>query len=405
MSEPDTSPFAEPKSRRWVWIVPSVLLHLIILVVWLLLPEPEPRQPGERKLTIKEEQAEELQEHLEEANLKQLREKVSALQSIKEEMLRIREREMAQVGNFEAAMVQEAPRDIAGLLRELAGIYASLHEDYDSIGASLEIYREWQPKIRQAAEKDTIEGLRLLPNLKPYWEVHTRDSGNGLYDRFEVAFFETGSVFNAIEVKLEWIDDAKLVESVEALKAPLETAEKQHWELWRAVPSSWKQAGAFKNLTEDLEKTIDTVVRFRQSEIEGKAAAEASIKELEAKIAETEAELETSQAAQQAAAEALESIDRSKDRDAWNAARNEVNRERGRQGQLARDLKNLQRDLSRAPYKPDPQLARAVKSIEGGLTFCAPEPPAPGFMADGRSSHEALMDHLEGLAQSLEVTQ
>ena len=402
MSEPDTSPFSEPKSRRWVWIVPSVLFHLLILVIWLLLPEPEPRKPGERELTIKEEQAEELQEHLEASNLEELREKVSELQSIKAAMARIREKEMAGVVEFEQDMVQEAPQDIAGLLRDLAGIYESVRETYSSIQSSLELFREWQPKIQQAAEEDVIDGLRLLPNLEPYWKS---ENLKGLGDRFEVAFYEVGATLKAIEVKLEWVEDPALARKIAALEDPMETTRELHRETWKAVPSSWKRVGAFNRLTEDLEGTIETVQRFRQGEIEGKAQVAEKREGLEAGIAEAKTELARVSEALKADEAALEKIDRGKERKAWRAKRKEKREHDRAQRQLKRELRDLEKTLSRTKYKPDRRLAREVDQIENGLRRATPEPPSRKMIAETMTQQQEMIARIEDLAKALEVPQ
>jgi|GEM_PF-5088829 len=398
MSDIDASPFSRPKSKLWVWIIPSVLLHLIILVIWLLLPEPEPRQPGERKLTINKEQAEELQEHVEEANLKELRKKVLELQLIKAQMIRIREREMAAVIEFEQDMAQEAPKDVAMLLRELAENFELVRETHVGIESSLELLREWQPKILQAAENETIDGLRLLPNLEPYWI-----SFDGIGDRLEVAFYETNANLNAIDVKLEWIEDASIAEKIEALKGPIEATRKMDREAWGAVPASWKRARSFTLLTEDLDGTIESIERFRLGEIDGKAQVAKKRNEQETRIAEIEAELVRTNEALQSDEAALEEIDRGKSREAWSAKREDVRAHDRAQGQLQRELRDLEKSLSRTEYKQDQRLAREVKRIEDRLQHAVPEPPDQAILTNVMAQQQTMITRLEDLAESLEA--
>lgn len=398
MSDSETSPFTKSKSRHWVWIVPSVVLHLIILIAWLLLPEPEPRQPGERKLTIKEEQAEELQELVEEANVEELREKVSELQKIKETMLRIREDEMAQVSKFEQNMVTEAPKDLAALLREWAAIYSSVSDIYTGTKEKLDILREWHPKISKAAEKDVIEGLRLLPNLELYWA-----GIRGTYDELEAAFYEVAATQKEIEVKLEWIQDPAVGQRIEALKPQAEALETVFHETWRAVPASWKRARSYEFLTEDLEESIETVKRFRQSEIDGKAEAAAKINELEATIAETEAELKRTEAALATEEKQLKKLDRNEEKAAWKAARKASRDYKRKIGSLNQDLRGLERDLQRAPYQPDRGLQRSAQGIKNRLNHAVPEPTDAKILDQAVAEHQAMIDELETFAQSLEV--
>lgn len=400
MSDLVPSPFAETKSKLWIWVALSILLHFVIVSIWLFLPEPEPRQPGERKLTIKEEQAEELQDRVEETNLKELRQKIVELQSIKATMARIREEEIARVAEFEQTMVVEAPQDIAALLMELSDIYVQIHEDYQKIESSLELYREWRPRILKAAEEDTIQGLRLLPKLQPYW-----DSFEGMGDRFEVAFYEIGAINKAIEVKLEWLDDPSIGESIAALEQPLEKTYSMHRKAWSEMPVSWKRERSFSFLIEDLKATIETIERFRQSEIEGKAMAAKKHAELEARIAKTEAELAQVEQSLKTEEAALKKLDKNKNRDSWNASRGAIREYSRTQRSLSNELRNLRRTLDRTQYEPDRQLARSVNTIENRFQHSLPEPPEPTIIDQAMAQQMEMVSQLNALAKSLEDTQ
>lgn len=397
MSGLDTSPFSERKGNRWVWIVPSVLVHVIVLAVWLMLPEAEPRKPGERKLTIKEEQAEELQDHVEEANLEQLREKVSELQSIKARMAQIRGQQMASVSEFEQDMVIEAPRDLARILREWIGIYEAVQADYERIESALNSYAEKAPLIREAAEKEITEGLRKLPQIKDFWS-----SFDGMGDRFEVAFYETAATLRALEVKLEWVSDPAVAARVEALKTPMAAVEEAHHEAWRAVPASWKRERSFARVTEDVEATIATIERFRQSEREGKAAVAQKRAELEAGIVAAEEKLKAVKAALDLANQAFEAIDRSQDREAWSAQRNAVRGYKNEERKLQRELNNLQRSLDRTQYKEDRKLANQVRNINNQFWHALPDLPDRNLIPRSIATQQAFMAELEDFANSLE---
>jgi hypothetical protein len=392
------SPLNEPKTRLWVWVVPSLLLHAVLLGIWLLLPEEEARQPGGRKLTIHEEQAEELQERVEETNLRELREKVARLQSIKAAMVGIRDGKMTGVAGFEQTMVREAPQDVAALLRKLAGIYDQVYKDYETVETGLDLYREWQPNILKAADQDTIEALRILPNLKPYW-----DRFEGMADRFEVAFYETNAVIASIDTKLEWIDDPSVGEKISALAGPMETTHELHREAWEAVPSSWKPEQAFRFLTEDTAATIATIERFRKGEIDGRAEADAKRADLEKRIAEGEEDLARVDQLILADEAALGRMDRNKEREAWNAQRQSIAAHKRTQQKLANELRTLKRTLAGTQYKPDAKLARSVTTIESRLRFCLPEPPDPSVITRAMKQQREMIGHIEALAETLEV--
>lgn len=398
MNDPHPSPFSEPKTRHWVWVVPSILLHLILLGIWLLLPEREPRQPGERKLTIPEEQAEKLQELVEETNLKELREKVSTLQSIKAAMAGIRDGKMAGVEEFERTMEREAPQDVAALLRKLSGIYDQVNEDYETVESSLDLYREWRPKILKAADQDTVDALRLLPNLKPYW-----DRFEGMADRFEVAFYETNAVIESIGAKLEWIDDPAVGERISALADPMEVTRSSHREAWEAVPSSWKLEQSFRFLTENPDETMATVERFRRSEIDGQAEVAGKRGDLESRIKQAEKELAQANQALQADEAVLGKIDRNKEREAWNAKRRSLAEHKRSEQKWNNEIRALKRTLARTSYKPDAQLARSVKTIASRLRHCLPEPPEPSVITRAMRRQREMIAQIEALAGSLEV--
>ena len=398
MNDSSPSPFSEPKSRPWVWVVPSILLHLTLLGIWLLLPDEEPRQPGGRKLTIHEEQAEELQERVEETNLRELREKVAKLQSIKATMVGFRDEKMAGVAVFENTMVREAPKDVAVLLRKLAGMYDQVHKDYESIESGLELYREWQPKILEAADQDTIGALRILPNLKPYW-----DRFEGMADRFEVAFFETNAVIASVGAKLEWIDDPTVIEQISALAEPMETTHSLHRDAWEAVPSSWKLDQAFHFLTDDLAATVATIEQFRKGEIDGRAEVAAKRTDLEKRIAEAEQEMTRIDKTLQTDELALGRFDRNQEREAWNAKRQAIAAQKRTQQKLANELRTLNRTLAGTHYKPDAKLARSVNTIESRLRACLPEPPEPSILTRTMTQQREMIERIEALAKTLEV--
>jgi hypothetical protein len=397
MSERETAPFSKPKSKRWVWIVPSIFLHLAILIIWLLLPESEPRRPGERELTIKEDQAEALQRHVEDANLEALQSKISELQSIKAAMVRIRDEKMVHVIDFERSMVDEAPRDVATLLGELAGVYESVYDTYLAIRAAVDMYAEQMPPIREAADIDTIAGIRALPRLESFYNRF-----DGVSDHFEVAFYETGSIVRAIDIKLEWINESQLAERVEALAPQMETTFSTHRDAFESIPYSWKREASFRELTDNMEERIAEVEAFRKSESEGQAEIARKRAELSEKIAEAEAGLAQTIPALESAEIAFGGLNRNENREAWLDMRKSVRDHRQSKQALEKSLRDANKMLTRTTHRPDHQLSQRVNRIESRLEHALPPAPDRGLLTRAMTEQQTIILHLEELVKSME---
>lgn len=216
----DPSPFAEPKTNRLVWIVPSVLLHLVILAVWLSLPEEPPRRPGERKLTINRSQAEQLQQHVEDANLVMLHSKVSELQAIKQAMAGIRENQMERLRAFEEEMVVAAPKDAATLFTQFISSQQMLIDAYQELVETVTRLNTEMPRAeKRMSENQEADALAILLKIKPLWDQV--DTLIGVLDEqtsISFALISTG------EVKLEWIEDPAIAAELAGLKSSLEEA-------------------------------------------------------------------------------------------------------------------------------------------------------------------------------------
>jgi hypothetical protein len=103
--------FDQKPGNRMVWIVPSILLHLAVLALWLLMPEKE-RVIEERKVVINKQQAEQLQRFVKDANLQELQVEVGLLQDIKQQMDQIRQQEIVTLKSFTKEMQTDLPEDI-----------------------------------------------------------------------------------------------------------------------------------------------------------------------------------------------------------------------------------------------------------------------------------------------------
>lgn len=111
--------FDEKPASRMVWILPSVLLHVVVLAIWISLPEEEPRIQEDRELVIKSEQAEQLKEFVEDANLQELRLEVSRLQEIKDAMNQIRSEQLTVLKDFEKEMQGTMKGDANAVVKQL----------------------------------------------------------------------------------------------------------------------------------------------------------------------------------------------------------------------------------------------------------------------------------------------
>ncbi|MDQ8209252.1 hypothetical protein QEH52_17125 [Coraliomargarita sp. SDUM461003] len=222
MSDRDSdSPFADPPNNRLVWIVPSVLLHLVVLVVWLLLPDEAPRERPDRELTINSRQAQQLQQHVEDANLKVLRAQVEELQTIKLAMSEIRDRKMAQLREFEKRMVVNAPRESFELFTRLLSSQSdalAAHKKLLELRSSSEQLTETlQPSLKIETAKELIPQLQELQQI---WadgleqtRILTRETAQAL------------AMMNTAENQLAWLRDESVADEFAQLRKLMESAQ------------------------------------------------------------------------------------------------------------------------------------------------------------------------------------
>lgn len=266
MTDSGLSPFTERKSNPWVWIVPSVILHVVILIVWLSMPEPPPRLPGERKLTLQEEQAEQLQQHVEDANLRELRAEVAQMQAIKERMAQIRAEKMQELRSFEEAMLQEAPKDIAGLISELLGVQESVRELTVKTVTTLENIRRASTPVETLLEKDPVAGIRALKDLVP-----VRNEIAGVRDELEEKVNTSRAIAGSIRAKTEWISDADLLNRIDRLLDGVESMNEGMNELNREIGSSvgGRPRRFLNELAEAEESSINTLQAYEEMVTKG----------------------------------------------------------------------------------------------------------------------------------------
>ncbi len=267
------SPFAEKTGNRWVWIVPSVLLHVVVLIVWLLMPEEPPRERPERELTIHSDQAEQLQQHVEDANLRILRAQVAELQTIKQAMAEIRDRRMSDLRKFEENMVVEAPVEATQLFTRLMDSQTQVLKAYQQVlkstQASLKIAAKVEPLLK---EEQIAAALSELRDLQKHWEdaraqadVITRETA------------QTFALVNTGEINLSWLRDDSVQGELTALKQSMETAQSRSHQVVATVSKSF--SGRPSEYLDDLvnrhDEFITLLETFKQDQIDGPKEVEA----------------------------------------------------------------------------------------------------------------------------------
>lgn len=287
MSAPEIdSPFQEKKSNPLVWIIPSVALHVIVLIVWLTLPEEPPRKPTNRKMTINSQQAEQLQQHVEDANLVVLQSQVSELQAIKRAMSQIRENKMDQLRSFEEQMVVVAPKDAIELFGRLLEAQTNIITAYQLMLESAQARVKLEPAAKALLAEVQIEKARpLLIEIKAHWD--------DVRAQMRTVKNETDQIFaliNTADVQLAWILDPSIERQFSDLKAAMEVARQANSKVDSNLNKSFsgRSSDSLKNVVEKGEVYAQTLQRFEQATVDGKLAVEAKRAELQQKMAASE---------------------------------------------------------------------------------------------------------------------
>jgi len=156
--------FDEKPGSRLVWIVPSVILHLLVFMIWFLMPEKEHKEVKSRDMLIKSEQAEQLKQFVEDSNLLELRAEVRRLQDIKQAMASIRAEDMDVLKEFESTMR-------SSLDSEALQVLAGLQECHQAFAAGQTVVMQGVTEI--AAIFDAMQPLvekKDIAAMVPYVE-------------------------------------------------------------------------------------------------------------------------------------------------------------------------------------------------------------------------------------------
>lgn len=244
------------KRKAWVWVVPSVLFHVVLLTVWMRMPEPPPRAPGTREVTIQPEQAEQLQRHVEDANLRLLQAKVAELQAIRAAMGGIRERRMAALREFEGEMVREAPRDILELLAGLVETQQSVRSIQEDLLEAVLKLNERTPAVEAVLKEDPAAGLLILD------EIHAmRQRFGPVIETLEDEFTQTAATLQTMGLRMEWIREEGVMADFEALGVAVGRLELALEQVNREIGSSvgGRNLRALNELVENRDAYVETL--------------------------------------------------------------------------------------------------------------------------------------------------
>ncbi|HBR95692.1 MAG TPA: hypothetical protein DEA90_16165 [Opitutae bacterium] len=261
------SPFHEKKSSRLVWIVPSVVLHVFILIIWLLLPEAPPRKPTDRALMINSAQAEQLQRHVEDANLVALKAQVSQLQAIKGAMAQIRESRMTQLRSFEEQMLVEAPKGAPELFVQLLDAQTSIIPAYQEMLDIVRVSIEKGAEAQVLLEAKRIEAVRpQLVQVKAHW-----DDARMRMDAVERATAQISALVNTADVRLEWVLDPVIEKHFSQLKESIEGAHQANSEVRDDLNRSFfgRSYHYLNDLVKKNERFIWVIETAEQARIDG----------------------------------------------------------------------------------------------------------------------------------------
>ncbi len=391
MSDRETdSPFAEKESNRLIWIVPSVALHLLILLIWLFLPKEPPRLPSERKLTINSEQAEKLQQHVEDANLVMLHSQVTELQAIKKAMAQIRESKMAQLRSFEKEMVTVAPRDAADLFTQLLEAQTKILAAYQQLLEKIQQSEAKSPEVTKQLANDELEAAR--PAL-----IEIESLRNNALSQMNLISNETvrsSALVNSGEVQLSWLLDSSIEHELSDLKQAMQSAQEKGLQVSSNIGQSYsgKAAQALHDATTRMAEYRTTLKDYAAGIAAGKLAVEQQRRDLQQTIAAAEAETRALQQQIERGKAELKSFgkdeqSRAKAREVNDANKRIQGKLRQKEGQLKKDKASLKRIRE---FSPDRELAREVSGIQRSLGSIFTRVPDLALIAEATKAQASV---------------
>lgn len=366
-SDSDISPFAEKKSNTLVWIVPSVLLHGILLVVWLMMPDKPPREPSERKLTINRDQAERLQRHVEDANLVVLHANVSELQTIKKSMAAIREKKLAQLRDFETDRIRQAPVDAADVFTRFLDSQNLLVSTYPEL---LEAIRKAEALVPDAEKAKSGEGLgAVIPILPELRDLRTK--AQSLAQTLDRETSQTFALLNTGETQLEWMSDPAVAGQLAELKTTMDRAGEIKDRIVKSVEGAYGADWAMTEMIDRADDYVESLKRYENYLEKGAADLEAKRVELTESIAALETEIEDIKTRINDARAELKA--KEADKDQLNQL---VKNLRETLDKQSKSLSNDKRELSRLKFVPEKwqvDKAKSIHRVSGNIFKPSPE--------------------------------
>ncbi|MDF3130139.1 hypothetical protein P0Y35_13105 [Kiritimatiellaeota bacterium B1221] len=398
-SEEDYSPFDEEKKNRMVWIVPSVLLHVIFLIVWLSLPEEPPRKPSTRKLIINSQQAEQLQQHVEDANLLVLHSKVSELQDIKQAMAKIRDNKMNQLRSFEQEMIEVAPRDARDLFHQFMSAQMLIIQNYQELLETINQSESRSIPLADLIEEKNLEAL--MPSLFEIDDLHTlaHQKLTAVQEQSDISF----ALVNTGEVQLDWIENPAVMHELAELKQAMSGAREAKNKVFSNVKSAYggKPEQALNRLTEVPDDFIQTLKDYEQHLLDGQAELEKKQTELSGKIADSENKVLELETQIKSAETQLKTMENGKEK---NALTQNLKKLRGQLKSAKRKVGDQKKAYGRLKFSPDRKLGNKYKAIHAYMDNLFTKSPQTEWITQAlqaqRQVAEASKALLETLAQS-----
>ncbi|MCC5843059.1 MAG: hypothetical protein JJU05_02280 [Verrucomicrobia bacterium] len=256
--KPGDTPFAEPESRRWIWIVPSVLLHVLILGVWLMQPEKPPRDPAPRRLTVTREQAESLQQHVEDANVVLLRQNVSELQAIKTAMASIRDSRMERLRDFETVRVREAPLEAMDTFNRFLALQPTIIGLYQELKDAILVAEAETPDAETARTGEGLEAA--MPALRELGGLR----GNVLSIQRTLAreMSQALALLNTGETQLEWMTRPEVAGKRSELNLAMERAVALMEQLSGSVNAAYDAGWALTEVLRNANMFVNRLKRY-----------------------------------------------------------------------------------------------------------------------------------------------
>jgi hypothetical protein len=400
MSSPEIdSPFKETKSKPLVWIIPSVVLHLVVLIVWLTLPEEAPREPTSRKMTINSAQAELLQRHVEDANLVVLQAQVTELQAIKQAMAQIRDNKMAQLRLFEQQMVMEAPQDATDLFTRLLESQATILTAYQQMLESVRASMAIQTTAKVLLENKQIEDVRpQLIEFKALWD-DAKSQMRIAKDQIAQSF----ALINTAEVTLEWVSNTSIESQLSDLKSTLIVAQQANdavgSDLYESL--SWRPSQYLDDVITKGEEYRQFLAGYAQANIDGKLAVEAKRAEQQQIIETKQAAIEDLKNQQVALSEEIEALAKG-EKTTLNQLNYKAKQMRTQLINLGKQRGNAENTLKKMrDFRPDHNAGKKVNQIYGMLNGIFVAEPSLETIADAMKAQVEFTQAAQSLLTAI----